>query len=121
MDLINLTPENIDSYINQQEKPMIVDFWATWSTACLMYKEKLELAMDLLGELCFFGTVDIDENGVISERFSIITIPTTLVFYKGAIINQYIGIQEPELLENTIKTLINYKEPPKQDPYKINT
>lgn len=111
MDFVPLTAQNIDSFIANDELPLVVDFWANWSTACLMYKEKLEFAREILEGMALFGSVDIDEAPDIAERYSIITIPTTLIFWKGAIVKQYIGIQEHDLLENVVMDLIEKDKP----------
>jgi thioredoxin 1 len=96
MDEIEITVENIDQFIAQSDKPVVLDFWAPWSQPCLLYKSYIEEANDVLHEKAIFGAVNIDENTSLADRFSVITIPTTLVFWQGQIVKQYIGIQEKE-------------------------
>ncbi len=107
---IDFTPENFDQYIEQQEKPVIVDFWATWSIASLMHKSSLEVARDYNEDWAIFGSVNIDAQPELTQRFSIITLPTTLVFWKGEIVKQYMGIQEPEVFNTLIAELLSPPE-----------
>jgi thioredoxin 1 len=105
MDELDITTETIDQYILQDQVPFIVDFWAPWSTPCLLYKSYIEEANELLHEKALFGAVNIDENQQLADRFSIMTIPTTLVFWQGQIVKQFIGIQEKETFAAAIAEL----------------
>lgn len=111
-----LTSENFESTIQQTEKPVVVVFEASWSVACLMYHDRIIDAVDLCGEEAIFGFVDIDIEKELTERFSVITIPTTLIFYKEQIAKQYMGIQEPELLQQVIYELVGKPLPVKEEP-----
>jgi len=101
----SFTLEAFEAAIRQKDLPVVVDFWAIWSVACLMYKQKLEDAIDLLDKVALFGSIDIDLIPELRDRFSIITIPTTMIFYQGKIAKQYMGIQEPETLKAAIEDI----------------
>ncbi|MFZ6022697.1 MAG: thioredoxin family protein [Patescibacteria group bacterium] len=105
------TNEGFEQAIHQTEKPVVVVFEAPWSVACLMYRDRIVDAVELCGEDAIFGFVDIDVEKELTERFSIITIPTTLIFYKEQIAKQYMGIQEPQLLQQTVFELIGKQIP----------
>lgn len=109
MESQEFTLETFEQAIRQQELPVVVDFWVPWSTACLMYKERLELALPLLEGYALMGSVDIDQIPELTDRFSIITIPTTMIFYKEQIVKQYIGIQEPETLLDAVLEMTGKK------------
>lgn len=114
MEQQRLTLKSFEELI-RQEKPVVVDFWAIWSTACVMYKEKLRDAHKLLEKYASFGSVDIERVPELAEQFSIITIPTTMIFLKGQIVKQYMGIQEPEALQAAIEEITGIKiEQPKK-------
>lgn len=109
MEQQDFTLETFESAVRQHDMPVIVDFGAIWSVACLMYKEKLEEAHHFLEKYAIFGSVDIDRVPELTERFSIITIPTTLIFYQGKIAKQYMGIQELETLQAAIEEITGIK------------
>ncbi len=99
------TVSTFEAAVRQHELPVIVDFWAIWSTACVMYKDKLAEADELLEKHAILGSIDIERVPELTDRFSIITIPTTLIFFKGKIAKQYMGIQEPETLKAAIEEI----------------
>ncbi|PIY17310.1 hypothetical protein COZ14_03440 [Candidatus Dojkabacteria bacterium CG_4_10_14_3_um_filter_Dojkabacteria_WS6_41_9] len=109
MDFKSITLKEFENAINQKDKPVIVDFWAISSIACGMYKERLDIAHEQLADYALFGSVEIEKLPELTERFSIITIPTTLIFYKGEIAKQYMGIQEPETLFAAIEDITGKK------------
>jgi thioredoxin 1 len=106
MDQISITPENIDQYIFQSEKLFILDFFAIWSQPCLMHRGFIMQTMNTeYAEKAHWGTVDIDMDAALGERFGIITIPTTLVFFNGQIYKQLIGVQDDTVLKRMIDDL----------------
>jgi thioredoxin 1 len=106
MEQLIITEENIDSYIAQTDLPFIVDFSAIWSKPCLMYKAYILRAMDNLHSRAYWGSIDIDISPKIAERFSIITIPTTLVFYQGQLVRQLIGVQDIDTFKKVLDELV---------------
>lgn len=106
MEQITITAENIDSYINQNDLPFIVDFSAIWSKPCLIYKAHIFRSMDEFHNRAHWGTVDIDLSPTLAERFGIITIPTTLVFYQGQLVRQLIGAQDIEAFRKMLNELV---------------
>lgn len=111
METQDFVLETFEAAVQQQDKPVTVIFQAPWSVACLMYQEKVDAAAALCGDDALFGYVDIDAFPELTERFSIITIPTTLIFYKEEIVKQYMGIQEPEILQAAVFDILGKPVP----------
>ena len=112
-----LLAEDIDELINQKEKPVVIDFLQISSVPCAMYAPRLAFAREKLEELglALFGTVDISESQTVFDRFSVISVPTTLIFWQGEIVKQYIGIQEPIVIIEAVYGILG-KEMPKEEP-----
>lgn len=106
-----LTAENFDATIQQADRPLFVAFWASWSTASLMNDNFLKATDELIGHRIYLTTIDISVEPLITERFGIITVPTLLVFWKGELVKQYIGIQEPTVYKEYVDLLLG------KDPY----
>ena len=73
------------------EKPVIVDFWATWCGPCRMVSPILEEISDAHGEKITVAKLDIDANPQIAQDYQILSIPTMLVFQNGKPVKQVVG------------------------------
>lgn len=73
------------------EKPVIVDFWATWCGPCRMVAPILEEISDTHGEKITVAKLDIDANPQIAQDYQILSIPTMLVFQGGKPVKQIVG------------------------------
>ena len=81
---------------------LVVDCWAEWCAPCLMVHPIIEnLAKKYKGKIAF-AKLNIDQNREIAERFSIMSIPTLLVFKEGQNIDSIIGAMPQEALEEKI-------------------
>lgn len=112
---IEITTANLDQYISQNEKPVIVDFGATWSVPSLMLATRLEEAMDIVEDRAIWGRVNIDDEPDLVTRFSLISLPTTLVFWQGQIVKQYMGIHEPDVFVGIVDELSPVPEAPAEE------
>ena len=74
-----------------KEKPVLVDFWATWCGPCKMLSPLVEeLAGEKAGQLNV-AKIDVDENQAVSSQFGIMSIPTLILFKDGQPVKQLIG------------------------------
>ncbi len=104
--------QNFEEEVLKSEIPVLVDFWAPWCQPCLMMAPILEeLAEDksLEGKIKI-GALNVDENPQTASRFGIMSIPTIIIFQKGIIVDQIIGLQAKENLLARINNIIMNKE-----------
>lgn len=73
------------------EKPVIVDFWATWCGPCRMVSPILEEISEAHGEKITVAKVDVDANPQIAQDYKILSLPTMMVFQKGKPVKSVIG------------------------------
>jgi thioredoxin 1 len=101
-----LTTSNFEEAVKKY--PLIViDCWAEWCAPCLMVHPIIEnLAKKHKGEIAF-AKLNIDQNREIAERFSIMSIPTLLVFKNGQNVESIIGAMPQDALEEKIKIYLN--------------
>mgnify|MGYP001273071042 CR=1 FL=1 len=105
--ITDLTSTTFDDIVlKNTEKPVIVDLWAVWCVPCLMYAPTMEEVAKEMKDSAVFTKVNVDEQPDIAQRYNIMSIPTTLIFFKGNIVKQLIGIQTKEELTEAIKSVM---------------
>lgn len=97
---IKLTKQNFENEVIKSDKPVLVDFWATWCGPCRMIAPVIsEIAEESDGQLKV-GKVNVDEEGELAAVFQIVSIPTLLVFKDGKPVNMAVGLRpKAELLK----------------------
>lgn len=88
-----LDTEAFDDFINQ-ERPVLVDFWAPWCGPCRALGPTIEkLAGEHPGRV---AKVNVDDAPDIAARFGIASIPTVIVFDKGQASEVFVGLRPPQ-------------------------
>ncbi len=106
MALHELTSTSFDAEVLQSETPVLVDFWAPWCGPCKALTPTIEkLAADYTDKVKF-AKVNIDDHPEIASRYSIMSIPTLLVFHKGEVVEQLVGLVQKDKIVDKLKSYI---------------
>ncbi len=95
MSALHVTNENFEAEVLKSEKPVLVDFWAAWCGPCQMLLPVIE---ELAGEVgdAKICKVNVDEECELAEKYSVMTIPTLIVFRDGKPAEKSIGVISKE-------------------------
>ena len=93
---IEITKENFEEVVLENQLPGLVDFWATWCGPCKMIGPIVEeIAEELEGKVAV-GKINVDKQPELANRYGVMSIPTLLVFKNGEITNKKIGYMPKE-------------------------
>ena len=90
MAVITITKENFAQEVLQSEKPVLLDFWASWCGPCRMLSPIVDEVAEERSDVKV-GKVNVDEQPEQAGEFGVMSIPTLLVFRGGKLVNQAVG------------------------------
>ena len=99
------TDKNFEEEVISSKVPVLVDFWAPWCGPCQMMGPIIEDLAEEMGEKAKVGKVNVDENGEISAKFGIMSIPALKIFKGGKVVAEFVGVQSKETLKKTLEEL----------------
>jgi thioredoxin len=90
-NILEFSDQNFEQEVLKSDKPVLVDFWATWCQPCLRIAPTVEAVADEYAGRARVGKVNVDENQSVTSRYNIRSIPTLLVFKNGEIKEVVVG------------------------------
>ena len=102
---MELNDQNFEQEVLKYEDgPVLVDFYAPWCGPCKMMGPIIEeLAKELEGGKAKVFKLNIDENNAIAGKFSVMSIPTIIIFEKGEPKETLVGLQNKEVLKEKLQ------------------
>jgi thioredoxin 1 len=89
--VLTFTDANFERDVIQSDRPVLVDFWATWCAPCKAIAPLIDAVADEYAGKVKVGKVNVDDNPATPGKFGVRGIPTLILFKNGAVVDQVVG------------------------------
>ena len=103
---ITITDANFQSEVLDSDKPVLVDFWASWCAPCRMISPVVEELAEEYEEKVKVGKVNTEDNAKITGDYGIISIPTLIIFKAGKPVDQIIGVVSKDVIKKKLDAVL---------------
>ena len=103
MAMLDVTDSDFEEKVLKADKPVLVDFWAAWCGPCKMAEPVLEELMEGYKDKIAVVRMDVDANQENTQKYGIMSIPTTVLFKDGEEIGRQIGFAGKQTFEDLMK------------------
>ena len=107
MATIAITDKDFDAQVLQNKLPVLVDFWAEWCGPCKMAGPVLEDLSETYKDKVIVMKLNVDENPAMSQKYGVMSIPTTILFKGGKEVGRQVGFSGKEAFETLMKKGVN--------------
>mgnify|MGYP001572110281 CR=1 FL=1 len=98
-----VTDATFDQEVLQSEKPVLVDFWASWCSPCKMIAPILDQVAAEKSDKLKVVKLNVDENPGKATEFGVMSIPTLILFKGGKAAERFVGYMPKSQLERQIE------------------
>jgi thioredoxin 1 len=99
---LEFSEQNFEQEVLKSDKPVLVDFWATWCGPCRMMAPAVDAVAEAYVGRAKVGKLNVDENFAITGRYNIRGIPTLLLFKDGQVQEQIVGAASKEAISKML-------------------
>ena len=104
--VIHVTDDSFQEVVLNSDKPVLVDFWASWCGPCLALTPVIDELAEEMSEQIKICKLNVDENQKTAMQYGIKGIPTILFFKDGKVVEQSVGLVPKEHLKELISKVL---------------
>ena len=105
-NILNVNQDSFQKSVLEAQKPILVDFWAPWCGPCRAVAPVVEeLAKEYNGKVDF-AKVNVDESPFVASKYSVMSIPTLIMFKDGKPLEQVVGFKPKDQLKKLIDSAL---------------
>ncbi len=93
--MLTLNNENFKAEVLNSDKPVVVDFWATWCGPCRMFSPVMDEVAEEMGDYVF-GKVNVDDVPELAQKYDVMSIPTVVLIKNGEVVRRSTGAMSKE-------------------------
>ena len=101
MSVLTITKSNFEETVLKSDKPVLLDFWASWCGPCRMQGPIIDQLAEAHSNVVF-GKVNVDEEPDLASEYGITSIPTLIIFRDGRVIDQVTGVTSKASIERML-------------------
>ena len=98
-----ITKDNFEAEVLKSEKPVLLDFWASWCGPCKMLSPVIAKVAEKYDGKIKVGKVNVDEQPELADAFSVSSIPLLAVMKNGEVTKAAVGYRPIEEIEELLK------------------
>jgi thioredoxin 1 len=103
-NVVTVNDQNFESEVLNSDRPVLVDFTATWCGPCKMLSPIVDKLADEFVGTYKVAKVDIDESGQTARKYGIRSVPTVMVFKGGQKVAQHVGVTQRDKLVSLLQS-----------------
>ena len=92
MAVCTFNKDNFTEEVLKSDKPVLVDFWASWCGPCRMFAPIIDAVAEEYPNEVKVGKINVDEENELAQQYRVASIPTLIMFQNGEAVKRSVGV-----------------------------